>query len=91
LNKYRRIEVRAFRHRTAVSNQSEPDAQVNGNSIHIEDCVQLSDVDLSELIEHDSLEGQRILLEALRSIERRLTSETRTRRDANEESFVPNG
>jgi len=90
LNRYRRVEVRAFRHRTiVVSNEVQPAAPINGDISPPADGVQLTDADLSELIEPNSLEGQLILVEALRSIERRLTSETRAKLAAKEPGFVP--
>jgi hypothetical protein len=90
MNRYRRVEVRAFRHRTIVVSDELPTADmVTGETDPPLDGLLLSDVDLSEPIEPNSLEGQRILVEALRSLERRLTSETRARLREDETTLAP--
>jgi hypothetical protein len=89
LNRYRRVEVRAFHDRTIIASGELPGALFNEEIHATADGVRLNDAMLSEPIEPDSLEGQRILVEALRSIERRLTSETRARLHANEPNLVP--
>ena len=72
MKKYRRIEITAFRRRvTIVSGVSEtadtqPDEDV---------CI--NDADSSETIEFESAEGQRILTEAVRLLEEKLSNHER--------------
>jgi hypothetical protein len=66
MQKYRRIEITAFRRRvTIVSSESSPDAHTN-------EGVSLSDTDSQETIEPASAEGRRILAEAVRLLEEKL-------------------
>ena len=75
---YRRIEVNSFRHRvTIVSGEwrrDDFDAQPAQNG----DRVSLNENDSSEAVTVDSPEGQLILAEAVRTLERRLTPNGRT-------------
>jgi hypothetical protein len=80
LKKYRRIEVKAFRRRvTIVSGVSGEwsrdisDAQL----AQIDDGVSLNDTEVCEPVEPDSPEGQLLLVEAVRSLEQRLSPEAR--------------
>ena len=76
MKKYRRIEVNAFRRRvTIVSGAWQREAfeipeQTDGE-------VSLNDSEACEPVEADSPEGQLILLEAVRCLERRLSPEAR--------------
>jgi hypothetical protein len=75
LKKYRRIEVNAFRRRvTIISNAWPRNVEVPGQT---EDEVSLDYSEASEPLEADSPEGQLILMEAVRSLERRLAPENR--------------
>jgi hypothetical protein len=77
LNKYRRIEVNAFRRRvTIVSGEWQREA-IDVEPALTEDAVSLRDIDSCEPVEPDSPEGQLILVEAVRSLERRLSPEAR--------------
>jgi len=81
LNKYRRIEVNAFRRRVTIISGEWP--QDDAQLAQTDDAVLVNDTDLCEPVEPDSPEGQLILLEAMRSLDRRLSPETRaTIRDA---------
>lgn len=75
MKKYRRIEVNAFRRRVTIISGMWP-----GNSLQAlppnSDEVSLDDAAVCEPVEADSPEGQLILVEAVRSLERRLSPET---------------
>ena len=73
LSKYRRIEVNAFRRRvTIVSGEWSRDLDF-AQPTQTDDGVSLNETDLCEPVEPDSPEGQLILVEAVRSLERRLS------------------
>ena len=77
MKKYRRIEVNAFRRRvTIVSGEWRPDI-ADDRLAETDDGVSLNDSDVCEPVTPDSPEGQLILVEAVRSLERRLSPETR--------------
>jgi hypothetical protein len=79
LNKYRRIEVNAFRRRvTLVSGELRSEEVFNAQSAEISDAISLNDTDTCEPVEPDSPEGQMILVEAVRALERRLSPEARS-------------
>lgn len=81
MNKYRRIEVNAFRRRVTIISGEWP--QDDAQLAQTDDAVLVNDTDLCEPVESDSPEGQLILLEAMRSLDRRLSPENRaTIRDA---------
>lgn len=69
---YRRIEITAFRRRIQI---------VSGNSniadVKSDEEIRLNDADTQEAIELESLEGQRILSEAVRLLEEKLSDEMR--------------
>lgn len=75
MNKYRRIEVKAFRHRVNVVSGEWPRDVVDSLPLRTDDGVSARDSDLCEPVEPDSPEGQHILIEAIRSLERRLLPE----------------
>ena len=75
MSKYRRIEVNAFRHRVTVVSGEWP--QDDGLLAQTDDAVLVNDTDLREPVAPDSPEGQLILVEAVRSLERRLSPEAR--------------
>ncbi len=68
---YRRIEITAFRRRvTIVSGSPTADTQTD-------DDVCINDADSSETIETESEEGQRLLSEAVRLLEERISDQAR--------------
>ena len=78
MNKYRRIEVQAFRRRlSTVSGEWRPGDLFDAQAAQTDDGVSLNDLDECEPVEPDSPEGQLILVEAVRSLERRLSPEIR--------------
>jgi len=77
VNKYRRIEVNAFRRRVTIVSGEWPAINLDSLPAKTEESVSLDDSDSCEPVETDSPEGQVILVEAVRSLERRLTPEAR--------------
>lgn len=75
MKKYRRIEVKAFRHRLDIVSGEWLAAE--SSSEQTRDGILLDDAKGCEPVELDSLEGQQILVEAVRSLERRLSPEAR--------------
>jgi hypothetical protein len=93
LKKYRRIEVNAFRRRvTIVSGEWQRDIPpeiVDAPPAHNDDGVSLNDIDLCEPVQPDSPEGQLILVEAVRTLERRLSPEARATVYTCQQTFAP--
>lgn len=90
MSKYRRIEVNAYRRRvTIVSGESRPGDLFNAQSAQTDDEVSLNDTDICEPVESDSPEGQLILVEAVRSLERRLSPETRATNSIGQDFLTP--
>jgi hypothetical protein len=77
LRKYRRIEVNAFRRRVTIVSGEWPREALDAPPAQTNDEVSLNDTDVCEPVEPDSPEGQLILVEAVRSLERRLSPEAR--------------
>ncbi len=77
MNKYRRIEVKAFRGRVIIVSGEWPRDIVDSPLGQTNDGVLVNDSDVCEPVEPDSPEGQLILVEAMRSLERRLSPEAR--------------
>ena len=78
MKKYRRIEVNAFRRRvTIVSGEWRPGDVFDPLPSQTDDEVSLNDTDSCEPVKPDSPEGQLILVEAVRSLERRLSPDAR--------------
>jgi hypothetical protein len=75
VNKYRRIEVNAFRRRVTIVSGEWPSAAGLPPPFPTDDSVSLNDADACEPVEPASPEGQQILVEAVRSLERRLSPE----------------
>ena len=91
MKKYRRIEVNAFRRRvTVVSGEWRPDI-ADGQLAQTDDLVSLNDTDVCEPVTPDSPEGQLILVEAVRSLEQRLSPEGRALLCAGQDTSAPNG
>ncbi len=70
MKKYRRIEITAFRRRVTIVS-GEP----NINNMQANEDVCINDAGSQEAIETDSAEGQRILTEALRLLEEKLSNQ----------------
>jgi len=80
VSKYRRIEINAYRRRvTIVSGVSGewPRDSFDAAPAETTNEVSLDDSDVCEPGEPDSREGQLILVEAVRSLEQRLSPQTR--------------
>jgi len=78
VKKYRRIEVNAYHRRvTVVSGELRPDDLFRTHAGQTGEGVALDDTDAGEPVAPDSPEGQQILVEAMRTLERRLSPETR--------------
>ncbi len=78
---YRRIEVNAFRRRVTVVSGEWPVVDIdNLEPAQTDGAVSLNDTDSCEPVTPDSPEGQVILVEAVRSLESRLSPETRAAR-----------
>ena len=78
MKKYRRIEVNAYHRRvTVVSGEWRPGDLFDAQSAERDDGVSLDDSDSCEPVEPNSPEGQLILVEAIRSLEQRLSPEAR--------------
>ena len=78
MNKYRRIEVNAYHRRvTVVSGEWRPGDVIVAQPDRTDEGVSLDDSDVCEPVEPDSPEGQLILVEAVRSLEQRLSPEAR--------------
>ena len=76
--KYRRIEVNAFRRRVTVVSGEWPIVDIDDlRPAQVDDDISLNDTDSCEPVAPDSPEGQVTLVEAVRSLERRLSPETR--------------
>jgi hypothetical protein len=91
LSKYRRIEVNAYRRRvTIVSGEWRARDVFDAQPAELDDRVSLSDSDSSEPVAPDSPEGQTILLDAVRSLERRLSPEARATICANRNGLTSN-
>lgn len=77
VRKYKRIEITAFRHRVTVNSiNSGPNSSCEREP-RMEEGVRLNDADSGDQIPFQSEEGQIIIADAVRSLERRLTPETR--------------
>ena len=92
LKTYRRIEVNAFRRRVTVVSGEWPIVDIDDlQPAQTDDGVSLSDTDSCEPVAPDSPEGQVILVEAVRSLESRLSPETRAAMCALPSSTAPRG
>lgn len=91
MRKYRRIEVKAFRQRVdLVSGEWRHDLD-DSPPAQTDDGVTVNYTDPCEPVEPDSPEGQLILVEALRSLERQLSPETRALMCAGPTTLPPHG
>ena len=74
MNKYRRIEVNAFRRKVTIVSGEWPTSSLTGPP-QPDESVSLDHTNAYDLVEPASPEGQQILVEAVRSLERRLSPE----------------
>lgn len=88
---YRRIEVNAYRRRVTIVSGEWPREISNALPPETDDGVSLNDVDSCEPVAPDSPEGQLILVEAVRSLEQRLSPEGRALLCAGQDTLAPNG
>ena len=78
MSKYRRIEISAYQRRvTVVSGEWRPEEVFDAPPPQTDDGVSLTNPDSCEAIAPDSPEGQTILVEAVRTLQRRLSPESR--------------
>ena len=78
MSKYRRIEINAYHRKvTVVSGEWRPGDLFDTQPARNDEGVSLNDSDVCEPVEPDSAEGQLILVEAVRSLEQRLSPEAR--------------
>ena len=94
MSKYRRFEINAYHRRVTVVSGKWRAEPIDMEPAQTDDDISLMDTDSSEPIEPDSPEGQMILVEAVRSLERRLSPEARATirdgsRDLQSEEFNP--
>jgi len=92
LSKYRRIEVNAFRRRvTVVSGEWRPGDVFDAQPARTDEGVSLDDGNSCEPVEPDSPEGQLILVDAVRSLQQRLSPEARALICDGRNTLAPNG
>ena len=91
MNKYRRIEVKAFRRRVSIVSGEWPRDMVDSSLAETDDGVLVNDIDLCQPVEPESAEGQLILVDAIRSLERRLSPEARATISAGKDVIAPDG
>jgi hypothetical protein len=77
VRKYKRIEITAFRRRLTVNSVNGPNSSCERGP-RMEEGVWLNDADSGDQIPFQSEEGQIIIADAVRSLERHLTPEMRT-------------
>jgi hypothetical protein len=83
LNKYRRVEVQTFSHRVSIVSGEWSPTDLEGSEV--DTAIEMRDRGLGNAVMADSPEGQEILIDAVRSLERRLSPEARARiRDGNQ-------
>jgi hypothetical protein len=90
LSKYRRIEINAYhRNVTVVSGEWRPADLFDRQPTQTKDEVSLNDTDTCEPVAPDSPEGQLILVEAVRSLEQRLSPDARALISAGHTDLTP--
>lgn len=87
---YRRIEVNAFRRRVTIVSGEWPRDIISAQPAQTDDGISLNDTDSCEAVEPDSPEGQLILVEAVHSLEQRLSPEARATIRAGLNASPPN-
>jgi len=92
VSKYRRIEINAYHRRvTVVSGEWRLGDVIEAQPDRTDEGVSLDDSDSCKPVEPDSPEGQLILVEAVRSLEQRLSPEGRALLCAGQDTLAPNG
>lgn len=91
MKRYRQIEVNAFRRRVTIVSGEWPRNNSEVQPERIDDGVSLNDTDSCESVAPDSPEGQLLLVEAVRSLERRLSPEFRGQIFNDQNNLVTNG
>lgn len=90
VKKYRRVEINAYRRRVTIVSGEWSRESFEVPPVETTDEVSLDDSDVCEPVEPDSPEGQLILVEAVRSLEQRLSAETRALICAGQDTLAPN-
>src|SRR5258708_40025741 len=86
------MEINAYHRKVTVgSGEWRPGEGFNAQPARTDQSVSLDDSDSCEPVAPDSPEGQLILVEAVRSLEQRLSPEARALICASEDSLAPNG
>jgi hypothetical protein len=88
LNKYRRIEVNAFRRRVTIVSGGWTRDFSSAKLSHPGDDDSVNNTNLCEPVEPDSPDGQQLLVEAVRSLERHLSPEARATIRASQHNFA---
>jgi hypothetical protein len=92
VSKYRRIEINAYHRKvTVVSGEWRPGDVFDARPTQADEGVSLNDTDSCEPVEPDSPEGQMILVDAVRSLEQRLSPEGRALLCVGQNTLAPNG
>ena len=94
MKKYRRVEINAYRRRVTIVSGVSGEWPRDGFDVPPAETtneVSLDDSDSCEPVAPDSPEGQVILVEAVRSLEQRLSPEGRALLCAGEDRTAPNG
>ncbi len=92
MSKYRRIEINAYHRKvTVMSGEWRPGDVFDAQPARVDEVVSLDDSDSCEPVEPDSPEGQLILVDAVRSLEQRLSPEGRALLCAGQDTLAPNG
>jgi len=91
MSKYRRIEINAYHRKvTVVSGEWRPGDVFDAQAAGTDEVVSLNDTDSCEPVEPDSPEGQLILVDAVRSLEQRLSPEGRALLCAGQDTLALN-
>jgi transcriptional/translational regulatory protein YebC/TACO1 len=91
MTKHRRIEVNAFRRRVTIVSGEWPRDSIEAQLAQTDYGISLNDTELSEPIAADSPEGQLILVEAMSSLQQRLSPEARATIGVSQNNLTPNG
>ena len=91
MKRYKRIEITAFRRRVTIVSGEWPIVDIDDlEPAQTDDDISLNDADTCEPVAPDSPEGQVILVEAVRSLESRLSPETRAAMSITPDALAPN-
>ena len=91
MTKFRRIEINGFHRRVTIVSREWPRAIIRAELAEIDDSASRNDTDSCESVAPDSSEGQLILVEAVRFLERRFAAEARATICAGQNTLTPNG